>query len=54
VPKEMQTFRISKATYKFPLDEPFPIALLKKTVKALVREREIRGSQTSKHQKRKK
>ncbi|MBI4947885.1 MAG: DUF1801 domain-containing protein [Bacteroidetes bacterium] len=51
VPKEMQPFHISKATYKFPIDEPFPFAILEKTVKALVRERSLKGSQTNKLQK---
>jgi uncharacterized protein YdhG (YjbR/CyaY superfamily) len=53
VPQEMLPFHISKATYKFPLDKPFPFAALEKTVKALVWEKDMKGRQTNKLQKRK-
>lgn len=45
VPKEMHKYHVSKATYRFPLDEPFPFALIEKTVKALVKERDIQSNE---------
>ncbi len=45
VPKEMYKYHVSKATYRFPLDEPFPFALIEKTVKALVKERDIQSNE---------
>lgn len=39
IPKEMQQFYISKATYQFPLNTPFPFDILETTVKLLVDER---------------
>ena len=38
-PKEMKAYHVSKATYQFPLDKPFPFPLLETTVKAVVAER---------------
>lgn len=40
VPNELQKYHVSKATYRFPLDQPFPFTLIEKTVKALVEERD--------------
>lgn len=40
LPKEMKLYHVSKATYQFPLDKPFPFSLLEKTVKAIVAERD--------------
>jgi hypothetical protein len=48
----MQKFHVSKSTYAFPLDKPFPFAILGQTVKALVSERDKNGSQTNKRQQR--
>lgn len=39
IPQEMKQFHISKATYQFPLNQPFPFDLLETTVKLLVNER---------------
>jgi uncharacterized protein YdhG (YjbR/CyaY superfamily) len=52
VPLEMQKFHVSKSTYAFPLNKPFPFAILGQTVKALVSERDNKGSQTNKRQQR--
>jgi uncharacterized protein YdhG (YjbR/CyaY superfamily) len=41
VPKELQEYHISKATYQFPLGKPLPFDLIATTVKALVRERDL-------------
>jgi hypothetical protein len=35
----MKQFHISKATYQFPLNKPFPFNILETTVKLLVNER---------------
>lgn len=35
---ELQPFRVSKGTLHFPLDKPLPAALVKKIVKARVKE----------------
>lgn len=39
IPSEMKKYHVSKATYKFSLDTPLPLTLIKKTVTQLVRER---------------
>jgi uncharacterized protein YdhG (YjbR/CyaY superfamily) len=52
VPVKMLKFHVSKSTYAFPMDKPFPFAILEQTVKALVRERYKKGSQTNKRQQR--
>ncbi|MFN8255686.1 MAG: DUF1801 domain-containing protein [Bacteroidales bacterium] len=39
IPIEMKKFHISKATYQFPLNKPFPFDTLETTVKLLVNER---------------
>jgi uncharacterized protein YdhG (YjbR/CyaY superfamily) len=39
---ELKNFRVSKGTVQFPVDKPFPSALLKKMVKARIAEIEIR------------
>jgi uncharacterized protein YdhG (YjbR/CyaY superfamily) len=39
IPQEMKQFHISKATYQFPLNKPFPFNILETTVKLLVNER---------------
>ncbi|MBK8954277.1 MAG: DUF1801 domain-containing protein [Saprospiraceae bacterium] len=53
VPKEMRVYHVSKATYQFPLDSPFPCTILEKTVKALVKERDMKNHQkiTAKNEK---
>ena len=38
VPSELKRYHVSKATYRFPSDEPFPFTLIEKTVRALVKE----------------
>ena len=40
VPAELARYHVSKATYRFPLDQPIPLRLIGKTVRALVRERD--------------
>jgi len=40
---ELKAFRASKGTLHFPLDKPFPAGLLKKIVKARVRQNKARG-----------
>lgn len=40
VPVAMKKYHVSKATYQFPLDKPFPFPILEKTVKAIVAERD--------------
>jgi uncharacterized protein YdhG (YjbR/CyaY superfamily) len=42
IPEEMKQFHISKATYQFPLDKPFPFELLKESLKTLVHARELK------------
>lgn len=39
IPQEMKQFHVSKATYQFPLNKPFPFDILETTVKLLVSER---------------
>lgn len=41
VPSELQEYHVSKATYQFPLDKPFPYTLIEKTVKLLVKARDL-------------
>jgi uncharacterized protein YdhG (YjbR/CyaY superfamily) len=47
VSSELERYHVSKATYRFPLDKPFPFTLIEKTVKALVKERINRIEQSS-------
>ncbi len=37
VPADLKKYHVSKATYQFPLDKPFPYKLLEQTVKMLVK-----------------
>lgn len=41
IPDELQQYHVSKATYHFPLNKPFPFDLVEKTVKALVSQRNL-------------
>jgi len=41
VPGELKKYHVSKATYQFPLDKPFPYSLIKKTVTLLVKARDV-------------
>ncbi len=43
VPRELQPYHTSKATYQFPLNKPFPIGILKKTIVANVKERDLQN-----------
>lgn len=47
VPSELREYHVSNATYQFPLDKPFPFALIEKTVKLLVNARAVQ-TKTSK------
>jgi len=40
LPAALKKYHVSKATYQFPYDTPIPHALLERTVKAIVRERD--------------
>lgn len=42
VPNELKKYHISKATYQFPLDKLLPFHLIEKTIKALVKERDVK------------
>ena len=42
--KEMSAYEGSKGTIKFPIDEPMPLALIKKMVKYRVKENEERAA----------
>ena len=42
--KEMSIYKGSKGTIKFPIDEPMPLALIKKMVKYRVKENEERAA----------
>ena len=42
--KEMSVYKGSKGTIKFPIDEPMPLALIKKMVKYRVKENEERAA----------
>lgn len=46
VPKELKKYHVSKATYQFPLDQPFPFPLIEKTVKAMMKQREIKNTKS--------
>jgi uncharacterized protein YdhG (YjbR/CyaY superfamily) len=35
----LEKYRTAKSSFRFPLDKPFPFALIGKTVKALVKQR---------------
>ena len=41
IPIEFKKYHVANATYKFPLDKPLPLALIKKTVKTLVKEKKV-------------
>jgi uncharacterized protein YdhG (YjbR/CyaY superfamily) len=43
VPEELQKYHVSKATYHFPIDKPFPFSLIENTVKAMVKERDLQN-----------
>ncbi len=43
---EMKQFHISKATYQFPINKPFPFTILEETVIALVNSREVEENKT--------
>lgn len=47
VPKELQKYHVSKATYQFSLNKPFPFALIEKTVKTMVKERDLQNKKVS-------
>lgn len=51
IPKEFQQYHVSKATYHFSLDKPFPFALLEKTVEKLVKQMDLMHSRKSKPKK---
>ena len=38
--RELDKYRTAKSSFRFPLDKPFPFALIGKTVKALVKQRD--------------
>lgn len=40
VPAPMKKYHVSKATYRFPLNEKFPFALVEKTIKRMRAERD--------------
>ncbi|MFN8143308.1 MAG: DUF1801 domain-containing protein [Bacteroidia bacterium] len=46
IPKEIRKYHVSKATYQFPLDQPFPFDLLEKTIRALVKARDESSAQS--------
>ena len=46
VPKELKKYHVSKATYQFPLDQPFPFPLIEKTVKAMMKQRQIKNTKS--------
>jgi uncharacterized protein YdhG (YjbR/CyaY superfamily) len=41
---EMKKYMTSKGTYRFPLDEPLPVALIRRFVKTRVRENELKAA----------
>jgi len=41
IPSELQKYHVSKATYQFPLGNPLPYPLIEKTVKQLVKARDV-------------
>ena len=49
VPAGLAKYHVSKATYRFPLDQPIPLTLIGKTVRALVRERRKANKTDDKH-----
>jgi len=38
--RQLEKYRTAKSSFRFPLDKPFPVALIGKTVKALVQQRD--------------
>jgi uncharacterized protein YdhG (YjbR/CyaY superfamily) len=38
--RELEKYHVAKSTFHFPLDQPFPFALIGRTVKALVKQRD--------------
>ncbi len=44
ITRRMKRFHVSKATYQFPLNEPFPYDILEEVVKALVKTRDSKVS----------
>ena len=51
ITRRMKRFHVSKATYQFPLNEPFPFDVLEETVKALVKARDSKESKIGSTQK---
>ncbi|GIV37615.1 MAG: hypothetical protein KatS3mg032_1994 [Cyclobacteriaceae bacterium] len=47
LPRALQKYHVSKATYQFPLNKPFPYTLLEKTVKQLVKARDARSKNSN-------
>ncbi len=50
VPSALKKFHTSKATYQFPLDKPFPFDVLEKSIKELVKERDLKNKAAEKKQ----
>lgn len=48
VPKELKTYHVSKATYQFPFGQPFPFTVIEKTVRAMVKERDMTNTKLQK------
>ena len=48
IPAALAKYHAGKATYRFPLDQPFPFQLIGRTVKSLVRERDQANKDTKK------
>ncbi|HET8574232.1 MAG TPA: DUF1801 domain-containing protein [Edaphocola sp.] len=51
VPAELQEYHVSKATYQFPLDKPFPYTLIEKTVKMMVQARDVQAGKGKENEK---
>jgi uncharacterized protein YdhG (YjbR/CyaY superfamily) len=39
-PRELERYHVAKSSFHFPLDQPFPFALIGRTVKGLVKQRD--------------
>jgi uncharacterized protein YdhG (YjbR/CyaY superfamily) len=42
VPAQMKKYHVSKATYRFPYNQPFPFALVEKTIRKMRAERDAK------------